>query len=757
MYNKIASIILNSAKAEGLSDVFVAQPDSLKENLAGKIFLLAEIGGKKAEGRKIFDFLVRALNDNYYNDDKILFRGKIEGLEIENIFEAAIAKTNKNFSEWLAGEKIKINPTLTNITLGVIYENKLYFANFGRNRALLVYRHGEDYEIINVEANAEEAIANPEESDPAAPKTPKLFSSVISGEVPVNSYFIFTSEALPEYLSGKDLIRIITKLPPITAAEQIKNILAKINTYVPFLGIIIKNTAGLLEQEIKEEAEENSSAHSSISSLNYTEQKTEQMLAPAGLINFSKITRSLKQAASDWSAGLQRHNKKSFPTSERILNRPDKADKEVQPPLDLGTVKSLNVARSDSFMIKEKIFFQKKSGWLGAGLKRFLLNCLDCFNPRRWSDAMTNGKAWLRGLNQKNRWLFSVLALVIVIFIISIIVTNVRHTQQIAETNFNNLVATIEEQETAIDAHLLYDDQAGAKTALLAAQAALNSLPRTTTVQQNTYNRLAANLSASEAKIEKIIKVTPTKINDLRGLAMTSLAYTGGKIYGGGGPTIYKITPGTSGYTKTTIAGVSNLSNPVLVANYLYFADGSQLVQYSPTTGASRISKINLDSAANLQAFSVYSKNQNLYVLAKSQNQILVYKNSNKFSSKTSWLQETADFSSASGLAIDGNIYILENNGQVLKFYTGKPVAFSSSPLVPVTAAASKIIVGQKYLYIFDASSKRLAVLDKTSGLLLNQYVAGSLAQPQDVAIDESGKIAYFLADNAIYKITLNQ
>jgi len=155
MYNKIAQIILNSGKTNGVNDVFIAQPDALKENLAGKIFIIGEIDGKKNEGRKVLDFIISDLNDNYYNDEKILLRDKIEGLKIENIFEAALAKTNKNLGEFLAQHKIKINTSTTNITLGVVYENKLHFSGFGKNRALLIYRRGDGYEIINVEANAE--------------------------------------------------------------------------------------------------------------------------------------------------------------------------------------------------------------------------------------------------------------------------------------------------------------------------------------------------------------------------------------------------------------------------------------------------------------------------------------------------------------------------------------------------------------------------------------------------------------------------
>ena len=236
MYNKIAPIILNSGKANGFSDVFIAQPDSLKETLAGKIFIIAEISGKKTDGRKILNFLISSLDDNYYNDEKILLRDKIEGLKIENIFEAAIAKTNKNLNEFLASEKIKLNTAATNLTVGVIFENKLYFSSFGKNRALLIYRHGEQYEVINVEANAAEVDTGKEtnDKDHATPRQPSFFSSVISGEIPAGSYFVFSSEAMPEYISNRDLISIISKLPPIVAAEQIKNILAKINSFIPF-------------------------------------------------------------------------------------------------------------------------------------------------------------------------------------------------------------------------------------------------------------------------------------------------------------------------------------------------------------------------------------------------------------------------------------------------------------------------------------------------------------------------------------------
>ncbi|MFA5184723.1 MAG: hypothetical protein WC456_04345 [Patescibacteria group bacterium] len=747
MYNKIASIILNSAKAAGLSDVYVAQPDSLKENLAGKIFVLAEIGGKKNEGRKIFDFLVSSLDDNYYNDEKILFRGKIEGLKIENIFEAAIAKTNKNLADFLTGEKLHINPAATNITIGVIYENKLHFANFGRNRALLIYRHGENYEMINVEANAAEAPESGEEAEAGTAKATKLFSSVISGEVPFGSYFVFASEALPEYLSGKEMISILTKLPPITAAEQIKNVLLKMNTYVPFLGIIIKNTAGLSGLETREELAESLSARPAASSLNYTEEKTEEMLAPAGLISFSKIWRQLKE----WGGKLTRPIKAE---RKRYLRPEEKDNKEnkTQPPLDLGQIKSLNLARADSFLIKEKIFFKKKPGWLGAAGKRLAQQALNIFSPEAWSGLVRYWRAWLKDLNPRNRWLFSALGLVVLIFIGSLVYTNWQHGRQAIRAEFTSLVSAIEEKENDIDAHLLYNDEAGAGRILAEAQALIASLPQKTKEQKETYQRLDEKLAVMSAKIQKIVKVPASQVNDLSGLGAVNLVYAAGKIYAAGGASVYELAPGQASSTKISVNGATDLKNPIFDGTAIYYQDANRVVRFNIKTKA--VSPVNITGLDQSQVsdFDVFSGN--LYVLAKTQNQIHKY---NKFTTKSDWLKETVDLSQAAALGIDGSIYVLNVDGSVMKFYLNKKTDYAAGALSPAMASANKLIVGDDYLYVFEAASKRLAVLAKQDGHLINQYVVDSLDKPKDVAVDEEGKAAYFLSGEAVYKVSLNQ
>jgi len=751
MYNKIASLILNSGKATGVSDVYVAQPDALKENLAGKIFILGEIGDRKSEARRVFDFLIERLNDNYYNDEKILLRGKIEGLKIENIFEAALAKTNKDFSEFLITEKIKLN-SAASLTLGVVYENKLHFSSFGKNRALLIYARGEQYEIINVETNAETVPTIRSSADNSAPQAPPLFSSVISGEIPLNSYFIFTSEALPEYLSAKEMLAIVTKLPPIVAVEQIKNTLAKINDYIPFLAVLIKNTAGLNLPEPKEELEESPSAHGSISSMNYTEQKTERMLAPAGLISLSKIIRNIKGAAKKVASRTEEKSKKR-------IYVPEKEPAPVVSSLDLGKVKSLNLARSDSFMLKEKIFFKKRAFPFWPKVLNFFQALASLFERNFWTGLLANLRSGLKNLSFKNRWMVRLLAAVILIFIFSLLIGTWQHKKQVAQTTFDNLAAQIDSQEGLIDAHLLYNDQVGAQTILLEVQPLLTSLVRKTTIEQNTYNRLLSKLTAQTEKIQKIVKPnTEAKVADLSGLGVSSIIFTNGKIYAAGGGLIYSPTLNSTTTSKWTVAGATNLINPTTDnKSLLYYWDNNKVFQFNyKTASTTALNMPSLDSTAGLTSFKVF--NGNLYIIAKTKNQIYKYNSvPGGFGPVTLWLKDTADFSQATDLAIDGSVYVLKANGEVLKFYKNKAADYKAAALSPAMTGASKIIVGTKYLYIFEASSKRLAVLLKADGTLANQYQVSTLNQPKDVAIDEAGKTAYFLDGDAVYKVALNQ
>ena len=753
MYNKIAQVSLNSNKTAGASGVFVAQPDAIKEKMAGKIFVLAEIGGKKSDGEKVINFLISELEDSYYNDEKIMLRDKIEGLKVQNIFEAALAKTNKSLSEFLEQEKIRINPETTDLTVGLIYENGLQFASFGKNRALLIYRRTDGFEIINVETDAQAPAERGEEE--SVPKKIGLFNSVITGEIPLDSYFIFATESLPEYLSGRELVEIITKLPPIVAAEQIKNALLKINSYVPFLGIIIKNTTDSAGQEIKDQDEDNLSAQKSISSLNHTERRTEQMLAPAGIISLKRISKKAKQLMSSL-----KFTDKSQANRPSWINAPEDASSLALPSTRIEPEKRrlANLPSANSFHHQEKIRLKQQSGQALAHAKGIFVSFLSIFSPAFWKNIFTGARDWFKNLNLKNRGMFIVVIAVVFVLTISIYLTSLNHKKTLAKENFTAKVTEIESKESLIDSHLIYNDFEGAGRVLNDARSLLAALPQTEEYQKADYQRLSDKIGSFEDRIKKITRVDKLeKVSSLANQKAAGIVFAGGKFYAAAGAAVVVFDPAADSVNEIAIEGASALGNgkayinPTSKETVIFFQDQDKLFKINAKDNSvSSFSLKDYQAADGHSGFSYYGGN--LYIADQTSNKIFKY-SGNGLSSRADWLKETADVSQTADLFVDGHVYALQSDGSLKHFYVGKSESFGNYPLDPAGKAV-KLLGGKDRLYILDKDNKRVVIVSKGDGSLIGQYIFTSLARLDDIAIDDEAKIVYLLSGTEIDKFS---
>lgn len=233
MSYKIAQIAVNPKNSTDiLSKIFLSQPSMEEEQLLGKLFVLAEIKNRKPD-IALASFIIDRINLFYYQNEQIPLLARLATITVSDIFESSLAKLNQEIVNFIQTEKINIAGDDCNLTIGVIYKNKLYFCNLGHNKALLIYkpkiksnRQINGYDLINVTVST----ADPTQDVVLADK---LFTNTISGSIPTDSYFIFTNEALHEFLTEKQLIKIVTTLQPSGAAEQIKNILEQTNIYMP--------------------------------------------------------------------------------------------------------------------------------------------------------------------------------------------------------------------------------------------------------------------------------------------------------------------------------------------------------------------------------------------------------------------------------------------------------------------------------------------------------------------------------------------
>jgi hypothetical protein len=741
MYNKIASIILNLAKIQGSGTVYISQPDIEREKIAGKLFLLAEIRGKKSEGEKILDFLIAELEENYYQDEKILLIGKIEGLKPENIFEASLAKINKNLNEFLKDHKIRLDPEITNITLGFVCGHKLHFSSFGRNRSLLIYRRQDGYEIINVEADAKTSETKDEKKKEKFSKSNNLFSSIVSGEIPLGSYFVFASESLPEYLSSRDLVSIITKLPPIVAAEQIKNLLAKINNYVPFLGIIIKNTTDSLDQERKETVRTELSAHNSISSLNYTEEKTESMLSPAGLINLNRAGRIFKTWLRFRRTGRQNISKKEL--VERKKNYPSLSLRDKK-----NKIKLLNLPNASSFLRPQKISLKKGSYHFFITLKQFISFVPRLFSLTFWQGFFKDVVFWFKSLNKRNLVLGLGFIVIIIVFSVSLINASIKKSNQEEKEAFNLMVSEIEEKESLIDSHLLYDNKDGASRVLIDIKDLVAVLPQKKDYQIKTYNELSQRLSLWEDKILGIVRIDELEeVASFPNLNLSGLILAGEMLYGNSDSSLYSLN------LESKLAEEIKIKTPGLSdgryygeKKAIYYRDEDKILSLDINSRETSVNNLaNYDIAEDYSGFDLF--NQKLYLLSRANSQLYIY--SSNFSSRSDWLKETADLSQVVDLYIDGSIYFLYKDGQINKFYLGRQEKYDNSPLNPPTSQAKKILGDDEHLYVLD-NNDRLIVINKEDGRHEKQYIFTNL-DVSDFAISENRENAYILSQAKIY------
>lgn len=744
MQYKISSIILNAGKHQtGSREVFISQPDALKENIAGKLFFLAEIDGKKADTKKVIDFIISNLEDFYYNDEKLFLQDKIEGLSLDNIFEAALAKLNKALLDFLAADRIRLQPEDTSFILGVIFEDKLLFSSFGRNKSFLIFKRQEDFELINVETSATDSN---EKLDDANATGPKFFSSVISGEIPPSAYFIFCNEALPEYLSNKDLINIVTKLPPMVAAEQIKSTLAKLNSYVPFLGIIIKNTIGSSDREIKEDVDDDHyrSAHNSISHLNSTEKRTEQMLAPTGLFNWKKFSKIWKKVNSGVRPSIQL---KSL-TSNKSL-----------PSLSRQT--TLSAAK----MIKEKISFSRGHSKLRSALSVIGATLFNLFNPRFWKNFYKQTLSWIKNLNSRHRLLFISLFLVSVILVSSIIITNANNRKQAALAFFNESISTLEEKKSMIDSYLLYNNEDGAKVLIGESIMALNELKVEGEAQINLRDSLLSSIEKQRDQVQKLTKIDNPELianfKDYNPAAETrnlvifdNLAYVADPA----GKAIYSLD--LNNKEKDSILlneQIDALNKPVVFDSTIYYLDNNKLISVDPQSGKDASIVLNgVGADDNIESFQFYDiSGKPLYLLMPDANQI--YKlttQGSAYGAKTAWMQEGISLSGALDIAVSSDIYVLRDGGKIDKYKRGAAQDFSLQALDPALNSASLFKLLDSKIVILDKSSKRLVIFN-LDGSLIHQYQLPGLNNIKDFSFSADGKTAYILNDDAIYQFKL--
>lgn len=736
MFYKIAELSIKSKKsAIRNSDVFVAQPSREKESLAGKLFILIEIESKSRRVEKVIQFLINEINTIYYNNEKILFREKIETIKIEHIFETSLTKVNKNFASFLVREKINIKLEKINITAGIIYNNDTHFANTGKNKILLIHKV-KDNTVQKSKEKGENTIYKISDISKQAGNEPatnnnKLFSNVISGKIPQKGSFIISNEALLEYLSNKQLIDIASTLPPAGALEQIKQILAKTNFLVSFGAVLIKNTT-----QAKKEKKENSLSHStqeSITNLNRTEDTTESLLSPSGIINLQKWFKTSKKS------------KKSL--------------KKASLP-DLGLKDKILSKRRISLIQKISITLSKYFKYLIKFVPA-LLGLLISNKSKNTSSSITK----LKNLDLKKKILLGIFLIFTLLFVFNISTKKIEEKKQEQQENYIELKDQIEKKQNKAEADLLYSNEEGARDLFNEIKELINKFPQDTDKQKKELENYKKILELNLEKIQKVTRLDNlNEIVNIKNLNQNAnpeniiFVKNNGNIYSSDSvhKAIYSIDPDTKSVTlATNIEGqFDNLSSPAINSNNdLYFFDNHNILEYN-IDGEAKLLEIKLSGKyTGKNSIDVY--NNRLYILNSEEGTIHRHNRlAQGFGTAYSWANKQIDLSQSVDFSIDGYIYVLKSNGEVMRLLRGELTDWKIEKIDPPLTKPDKIIasLNQNFIYIMEKISKRIVVFDK-DGQFKAQYTSNKLGDLKDFSLDEENKLIYVLAGSSVYQI----
>ncbi len=141
----------------------------------------------------------------------------------------------------------------------------------------------------------------------------------------------------------------------------------------------------------------------------------------------------------------------------------------------------------------------------------------------------------------------------------------------------------------------------------------------------------------------------------------------------------------------------------------------------------------------------------NLYVLAETG--MTIYKYVDAANGKTAQTTWGPLESRAVAIAVDGNIYALNDAGKLIKYYKGKKESEFDLQLSPSADGRIFTAKDSAFIYLSDKTNKKVYVFDKASGELKTSYDLAAAGQIQDIFVSPAGAVWILSADNKVWSI----
>jgi len=244
------------------------------------------------------------------------------------------------------------------------------------------------------------------------------------------------------------------------------------------------------------------------------------------------------------------------------------------------------------------------------------------------------------------------------------------------------------------------------------------------------------------------------------GINLLGMAESGGKLFAYEYNALYE-TILDQVEDPLTISSSENVKTATAMEDknlIIFLTESDKLIEYNG--GQFSLGETSDEMWKRADAVAVYSKY--LYLLSPEDNQIWKYERLKSTYGGAKEYNLDADLTKALDLAIDGNIFILSEGGEIIKLYRGNRQDFtisgaSNDDLENVTQIFT--LPDQSYIYLLNSQKNSVLVIKKLtngqSGEYQRQIILEGIGQVVDIYVDQNEQKLYVLDKEKIYEVGL--
>ncbi len=697
----------------------------------GYVFMLART--KKSNGDS--EFLLQTLNDHVHR----LATTFGKEANAQHRFEQFLGALNETLAQHVREGKFRVPIEHFDGVVGIAVDQQMYLSGTGELTALFLHKKPSDrYQIFNLFRSIQ--------TERAFPTWEKPFAVVLDGDLHEGDVFCIADKDLQRTIAQDELNNVLSSLPPKSATEKIRQ-------YFPhnesLLLVIVKVQTVAIEQNGNVAKP---LADVSVESLVHSKEETEKLLEDQKpklgvlFINLVKKVGLMRKRRSQVLQDINRGNS-GLQTFLRVLKA-------------ILRVLLRFVWRHGKTLFRFAAALSKKEKRAGA-LKK--LNTKEQGVGKFWGNFLHRFKR----LEKSSKYITIGAVLAVVVLMVSIsILSNSQARAKNAEV-YQEQISSIEDLIERADGAVIYKDENQARLLYVNAATVLESLAKDTEEQQKVAQDFETKIQTALDELRHIITIpNPPLLADLEnitdGVFGNAMVQPNGQIYVfGSDGRVYQLDRTQKVFKPlgTTLENLLPASEASEEDGKIFFLDDRVGVSmFNQETEKQTVSSLTskVPPWVDLVAYS-----NRIYLLLpetpQSDGQIERYTNvGSGFSDKTGWItSKTKDLKNVVSLAIDGSVYVLKKNGEVMRFDNGTEVGWETKLVDPPITEATDIWTDpeSEFLYVLEPKTNRLIIYKKDSGEFIVQYRSKAFEDMTDIIIDESNYSIYLLAGSKLYSI----